>query len=139
VPHQSGRTDDRTPTDQIINSIYPLAAQGPSTDDSTRADDPVTSALPLLFAALHERVGEKKLTAGDVKALADERDPLRNLLHPDMQEALRGVAENRRGKLCARERGKFLGRHKGRVVDGLKLEHFDDTHSKQKVWKIVGV
>jgi putative DNA primase/helicase len=110
-----------------------------ATMEVARADDPVTASLRTVFAAWSDAVGPKQLSAGELKVIAEERNPLGNLVRPDLQDGLRSVAENRRGDLCARELGKFLGRHKGRIVDGLKLEHSDNSHSKQKLWQIVRV
>lgn len=108
------------------------------TMESARAEDPITSGLRALYAAWHGAAGGKALSAGEVVSLANDRWDS-NLLHPEFNQVLRDVAESRRGDLDARALGRYLGRHKGRVIDGMKLQDEDDTHKKQKVWSIVKV
>lgn len=102
-----------------------------------RAEDPVTTALGGLLETWHDAAGGSSRTAGAMVELAQTRDPLGNLVYSALLEALREVADDRRGGIDTRRLGKFLGRYNGRVVDGLKIAASDDTHAKQRTWKVV--
>lgn len=76
-----------------------------------------------------------KVPGAEIKALAEER-PFDRLSRPDFNQALRSVAENRRGDIDALRIGHFLTKFKGRVIGGLKLRSQDDNHSKVKLWSV---
>lgn len=117
-----------------------------ATMEAARADDPsITQLREVLHAwdgALNnDKAGDApaELTAGKVKDKAELHDG-HGFVHPELRRALTDVAEDRRrGGIDTKALGKWLGRHKGRVVDGLKLRDGEDTHAKQKVWSVVRV
>jgi putative DNA primase/helicase len=109
------------------------------TMEAARAEDPVIASLRSLYAAWYAATGSTSRTTGAMKELAEELNPFGNRCQPDLHRALCDVAEDRRGAIDTRKLGQFLGRHKGRIVDGLKLQDFDDNHTKQKVWSIARV
>jgi putative DNA primase/helicase len=107
-----------------------------STTETARDDDPVSTSLRVLFNAWHRAIGEDPVTTGKAKQTADTLDPLGNLVSPELREALMAVAEARAGGIDAKKLGHFLSRHCRRVLDGLKLTSLEDSHSKQKLWRV---
>lgn len=123
-----------------------------ATMEAARAEDPVTTTLRALFTAWQQAIGSEQhrqsqtsssfngRTAGKIKEIAEYRDAMDGTpRYGDLQRALLEVADDRRGSIDAKRLGHFLGRHKGRVIDGLKLEVREDLKSKQKVWAVVPV
>ncbi|MFQ3895472.1 hypothetical protein [Sphingobium sp. R-7] len=109
------------------------------TMEAARAEDPVISSLREVFQAWYDAVGSSGRTAGKIKEMAEELNPFGNESHGDLHRALCEIAEGNRGGIDVKRLGRWLGRHKGRIVDGLKLSGHDDAHSKQKVWSILRV
>ena len=103
---------------------------------SARADDPVISTLSALLHSWNEALGEHEFTAGKVKERSEQRDSFSNLTNGDLHRALVEAAGDRSGAINSRALGHYLARHKGRIVDGLKLVGAVDSHSKQNVWKV---
>ncbi len=102
-----------------------------------RAEDPVTGALGSLLAAWHDAFGDQPVTTGRVKDMANERHPSGHLAYEALHESLAAVATDRRGAVCSVALGRACGRHKGRIVNGLRLiDGGVDTHSKQKLWAV---
>lgn len=108
------------------------------TMNKARADDPVAASLLTLLHAWHEVAGSAPLRTGEVVNLAEARDPVTQAWrHVELRDALVETAGDPKGGISSRRLGHFLGRHKGRIVDGLKLsEAGDDTHNGQKLWKV---
>lgn len=107
--------------------------------DAVRRDDPITTSLRSLYRAWYDSVGDSLWTTGALKGLAEEPDQLGNPSRRELLHALEEVAERRGGGIDTKRLGRFLGRHSGRIFDGLKLEDEYDTHTKQKKWRIVRV
>lgn len=107
------------------------------TMEAARADDPITSSLRTLFHAWYGAVNSSGRTAG--KIVAEARDQFGNNDASDLHRALRDVADDRRGGIDATRLGRFLARHKGRVVDGFKLKGEEDSHTKQNIWRVARV
>jgi len=105
------------------------------TMESARQDDPVTASLRSVLAHWHSAIGDSWKSAAEVKQTAESR-MFDSLAHPEFNEALKEVAEDRRGDISARRLGKFLARYKGRVIAGLKLTDRDDTHAGSKKWSV---
>lgn len=104
-----------------------------------RAEDPVTASLGSLLTAWHDKFGEDGVTTGRVKDAGTDRcTHTGGLLHEALHEALAAVALDRRGSISSLALGKACGRHKGRIVNGLRLvEAGKDGHSKQVLWAVV--
>jgi putative DNA primase/helicase len=107
------------------------------TMEKARADDPVIGVLSGVLQAWHDTIGSTAQTTGQVKETAEVRNPLGNIANGDLHDALIDIAEGKRGGIDSKNLGKYLGRHKGRVVGGLKVVALDDTHGKQLKWKVV--
>lgn len=123
----------------VRSALIWLGREDPiATMEAARVDDPITASLRGLFAAWEGAVGTGAKSAGELKALAEDRWSDK-LTHPEFNQALREVAESRRGEIDARALGRYLGRHRGRIIDGLKLQDTEDTHNHQKLWAVVRV
>lgn len=107
--------------------------------EKARDEDPVTSALTVLFTAWHDVVGSDAKPVGEVIAIADLAEPFGNVARSQLRQALADVATDKAGRLSSVGLGKFLGRYAGRIVGGLKLIGHKDNHSKQNWWQIVRI
>lgn len=105
------------------------------TMEAARAEDPVTTSLRAVFGTWHKAMGDSWKSAAEVKQAAESR-MFDSLSHPELNEALKEVAEDRRGDISAKRLGKFLIRYKGRVIEGMRLRSQDDLHTKSKLWSI---
>lgn len=103
--------------------------------EQAREDDPETTALRTVLIGMKDAMGVGWRSSAEIKALAEER-MFDSLSRPDFNQAIRSVAENRRGDIDALRIGHFLTKFKGRVVGGLKLRSQDNTHSKVKIWSV---
>lgn len=108
-----------------------------ATMEKARGEDPVIGMLNNVLQAWHARIGSSAKAAGDVKDTAEQRDPYGNISNGELHDALIEVAEGKRGGIDSKTLGRFLGRHKGRVVGGLKVIGIEDTNRKQMRWKVV--
>lgn len=106
-----------------------------ATMEAARDDDPVTASLRTLFTSWHKAAESSWRSAAEIKQTAETR-MFDSLAHPELAEVLKEIAEDRRGDISPKKLGVFLGRHKGRVINGLKLRVKDDTHTKTKIWSI---
>ena len=102
-----------------------------------RAEDPVVTSLGAVLVAWHDAVGPSAWTTGAIRDKAEDRDPLGNRTYSVLRDALLEVADDRRGNVDPKRLGRFLGRYNGRIVEGLKLMSSEDSHAKQKAWKVV--
>jgi putative DNA primase/helicase len=106
-----------------------------ATIEAARADDPSRNTLRIVVSAWRSAIGiDKPMTASELKDracnLADDVDLLLN-------KAIIAVASAPgRGEIDPLRLGKWLGRNKGRVIDGYKIVGEQDRHSKQMVWSL---
>lgn len=120
----------------VRSALIWLGCEDPcATMEAARDDDPVMTSLRAVFGSWHAALGDAWKSAAEVKQAAESR-MFESLTHPELNEALKDVAEDRRGDISSKRLGKFLTRYKGRVVDGLKLVSKDDTHAKSKKWSV---
>ena len=104
------------------------------TMETARSEDPGIVNLRAVVAAWLAAVGtDKRLTAGDLREAAlssSISDATGNL-----NRALLAVAAPPgRSEVDTRRLGNWLGRHRGRIIDGIKIHSEQDKHSKQMVW-----
>jgi putative DNA primase/helicase len=136
----------------VRSALVWLGREDPiKTMEAARAEDPVTSSLRALFGSWqHAVAAELKRsnqtsssfngrTAGKMKESGEYRESDGSPRYGDLQRALLEVADDRRGSVDAKTLGKFHGRHKGRVIDNLKLEVREDRKRSQKLWAVVPV
>jgi putative DNA primase/helicase len=112
-----------------------------------RDDDPNRELAAMLFAAWRDAIGlEKPKTAVEIIQIAgsrttgvedrpDDRD-LHQWQHTDLRRGLLAIA-CRDGVIDAREFGKWLSRHRDRIVCGLRLEGRSDRHGHAARWWLV--
>jgi putative DNA primase/helicase len=111
-----------------------------ATMERARSEDPLLASIGSVLTHWYDAVGSSERTSGKVKETAEQRDPQQHaLIHGELHDALFEVSEGRHGQIDAKRLGVFLGRHNGRIVNGLKLQGSEDTHSKQKLWRVVKV
>ena len=109
------------------------------TMETARSEDPGIINLRAVVAAWLAAVGtDKRLTAGDLREAAlssSISDGTGNL-----NRALLAVAAPPgRSEVDTRRLGNWLGRHRGRIIDGIKIHSEQDKHSKQMVWWLAEV
>ena len=109
------------------------------TMETARKDDPDLQATEAIFAALKEAVGigeDKALSAAQIIQLAFDRTSIQEgskLRYQGLREALL-MGAGQRDSIDARELGKWLGRHKGQIAKGLRLEGQADDHGHAAQW-----
>ncbi len=109
------------------------------TMETARKDDPDLQATEAIFAALKEAVGigeDKALSAAQIIQLTNASSSSEKGFqksYPALREALLMVP-GQRDLVDARELGKWLGRHKGRIAKGLRLEGQADDHGHAAQW-----
>jgi putative DNA primase/helicase len=128
-------------SDMVRSPLIWLGQADPvETMESARRDDPALQAMEAVFAALKESMGfENAMSVAQIIQSADKMAPGVNgfqLVHPGLKEALVTVAEQR-GTIDARELGKWLGRHKGRIARGARLEGRSDEHGHAARWWLI--
>jgi len=102
------------------------------TMEAARADDPTRSTLRAIVSAWRTVVGvNKPLTAGDLKDRACSSGDKGVMLNKAVSVVATAPG---RSEIDAIRLGRWLGRNKGRIVDGLKIVGDQDKHSKQMVW-----
>jgi putative DNA primase/helicase len=105
------------------------------TIETARGEDSALVHFQALMAEMALVFGvTERLTAGEIKARA-EVARLGALEHPELHQLLLEVAGTQ-GAIDPKRLGRFLSRHSGRIVDGLKLTGDTDNKRKQKVWSI---
>jgi len=122
----------------VRSSLVWLGCADPvDTMDSARADDPNLATLRIVLPYLCKLTPGGALTAGELVAAIGAREVCET--PQNAPDSLVEVVGNAHGGIEASRLGHFLRRHKGRVVDGLKITGQLDTHSKQQRWKILRV
>jgi len=108
------------------------------TMEAARNDDPTTSSLRAVLAAWHGAIGSAERTIGKILQAAAEQ-MMGNRVYADLHQALLDVAPARPDEINGKSLGLWLARHRGRVVDGLKIVDGYDKSAKQKTWAVVTV
>jgi putative DNA primase/helicase len=108
------------------------------TMEAARADDPSRSSLRAVIAAWRSTIGaDKQMTATELKdrACSGAEDA-----NPMLNKAIAAIASAPgRNEIDALRLGQWLGRNKGRVIDGYKIVGEPDRHSKQMVWLLTAI
>jgi len=122
----------------VRSALFWLGQPDPcETMNKARSEDPITSSLTNLFTSWHHAVGGSAKTIATVKDAASLTDTFGANVHSTLREALVDVADDGRGGINSKKLGHFLKRYEGRIISGMKLLSEEDTHSKQKAWKVV--
>jgi hypothetical protein len=113
---------------------------------AARREDPRLLEMGTVFMAMRDTsaIGmERRLTSADLINLAREKEtrmlgegdyrdrPEQSWRHPDLREALLAVAGSS-GFIDGRRLGKWLSSHKGRIVNGVRLE--SETGGRTATW-----
>jgi hypothetical protein len=103
------------------------------TMETARADDPVRTNLRAVVTAWKMAIGENAVTAGELRDRACSGSDA----SLELNKALAAIAAPPgRSEIDTKRLGKWLGRNKGRIVDGLKIFGDKDQHSKQVKWRV---
>lgn len=112
------------------------------TMETARAEDPESSELQTVVVAWLAAVGKNQpKTTGELIEIAN-RGPFGTDASVEatgreaLAEAFASIT-GARGPLSAKTLAKWLSRHKGRVVNGVKLHATRDDHAKQNKWSLV--
>jgi putative DNA primase/helicase len=106
------------------------------TMEKARGEDPVIAQLNPLLNAWYDTMSSSPKATGEVIEAAETVNAYGNRANGNLYQALLEVAEDRKGGLSSVSLGKYLARHKGRIVNGLKLTVVEDGHAKQALWKV---
>jgi len=117
------------------------------TMEAARAEDPETTALREVMAAWKAVIGlNVQRSVGQLVTLAEDKEWSTDgeahhrakeigYANPELRDALLLVANDGRG-LNSLRLGKWLGRRKGRMIDGMKIVAFADNHAKAVRWAL---
>jgi len=111
-------------SDTVRSALIWLGCSDPvATMERAREDDPLLAIARAVFGSWAAHVGtglETARTAADLLEMADVMPPAGSVLAA-FKEAIYGAASNR-GRPDTRTLGKWLSRHKGRIIGGHRLE-----------------
>lgn len=111
------------------------------TMSKVREEDPVLQNISAVLSSMRDCIGcDTRITAAEMLKLAmrgdtgisganDEEDK-----YEIFYNALLSAASSLTGRITPKELGKWLGRHKGRIVNGLRLEGRNPTGGQPSVW-----
>lgn len=127
-------------SDIVRSAIMWLGHADPcDTMEKAREEDPTLQTMINVFAEIRSAIGASNpKTAAEIISVSlekatgtEESSPYR---HPDLREALMNAAGGKTGFINAKELGKWLGRHKGRIVNGLRLDSKTDQNGHASTW-----
>jgi putative DNA primase/helicase len=103
--------------------------------EELRQDDPDVAAARQLFAAWRGVFGDRRVSAAEVVEAGMAMQPMSGEREtPELYAALQLVCSE---KPNVRRLGYWLRSHRGRIVDGLRLESAGiDAHSKIALWRV---
>ncbi|WP_426751575.1 bifunctional DNA primase/polymerase [Myxococcus sp. Y35] len=120
-------------SDTVRSALIWLGCADPcATMETARAEDPLMAMHRSVLTAWAERLGtgaEKWRTAADLLKEAERFDPHSPALQA-FKDAISAVSSNR-GRPDGRTLGKWLSKHKGRPVDGLRIVGQSDHHGSR--------
>lgn len=123
----------------IRSSLVWLGQADPCDTMSTaQASDPERAALQAVLSAWIAASPDKWLLARELIQIAMQQGQWVGF-EPSvaLREALMEVAEHNKGReVCGRRLGRWLADREGRIVAGMKIESRENSHSKQKEWRI---
>jgi putative DNA primase/helicase len=114
------------------------------TMETARHEDPELDVLRRVVNAWHSVVGtDRPHTAGKLQEIAEQKTTTgdyhdyggNSFAHPELREAFMSVAY-RKGGISSRALGRWLSRHRGRIVSQCKIVGCQDTDAKQHVWML---
>lgn len=128
-------------SDLVRSALVWLGRTDPlATIEKARQEDPRLAEMILVFTSIWEATQGEPHTAKELMYLAIEKEETKDktvYLQPELKEALTLVASDNRGMIDTKRLGMWLGRHKGRVCNGLRLESRTDDHGHAASWWLV--
>lgn len=107
------------------------------TMEKARESDPITATLRQVYHGWRGAFQDGIRTSTEAINEAALRGIHNDLVHPSFHEALSEVAADRRtGALNSRRLGNYLGGHRDRVIDGLKLVDCGHDRDGKTLWKV---
>jgi putative DNA primase/helicase len=131
-------------SDTVRSALIWLGRRDPVlTMERARDEDPRLMALSDMLSAWKEalQTGQgTRRTAAEILQLVEERHPTHSSIepewrYPDLRAAVFNVASSR-GHLEARTLGRWLTRHRGRIVRGCSFAGVSDKHGHGSQWWI---
>ena len=105
------------------------------TMETARREDPVLQNMRAVLHSLRECLGyEVKCTAAEIAKIAWEKDSAGDYKYPELRDAVIQALNSKDGLISANLLGKWLRRHKERIVDGMRLEQQVDEHGHAAQW-----
>ena len=104
--------------------------------ENIRSDDPALTALRNVLTTWHAQFQEKPYKASEICELADPGRRAKG--NADFRDAIGVVAMNR-GRLDAKTLGRWLGRNRGRIVSGFRLDSQTDASGHAARWFVAKV
>lgn len=125
-------------SDMVRSALMWLGCADPcATMEKAREEDPYLQAMTAVFAEIRAALGASNpKTAAEIIQIALEKESADDsgCKHPALREALMNAAGGKTGFLTPREFGKWLSRHKGRIVNNLRLDAKADDHGHAGTW-----
>lgn len=127
-------------SDLVRSALIWLGCADPvATQEAARADDPIITELTALLSEWHAVADGQPFTA---KEIIEKVGPLAapgDANHVPLRDALLAVASDIRRDVDPLRLGKYLGKHRGRIVAGLRIDAVPDAKRKQNRWCVVKV
>lgn len=125
-------------SDLVRSALIWLGCADPvATQDGARADDPTVTELSALLTEWHAVGGSNPHTAKGIIEIAAPLVSGGISINAGLRDALAAVAADNRGGIDPLRLGKYLGRHKGRILAELRFVSEPDLKRKQNVWRVV--
>ena len=125
-------------SDNVRSALIWLGKEDPlKTMESIRNEDPSLQNMIALFSALRATFGcGNELTAAEIKQEALIKKDSGTHNHSELYEALINAVGDKSGFIGTKELGKWLGRHKGRIAMGIRLDGKSDNHGHAIKWSL---
>jgi putative DNA primase/helicase len=126
-------------SDLLRSALVWLGEADPlATMDKVREQDPDRQEAAGVFMAVWAITKGQPFTSKGIHELAIEKDSSDTwsdqYIHPELRDALMNAMHFYRNEPSPKDIGKWLGRHKGRICNGLKLCQKVDGHGHAATW-----
>ncbi len=118
-------------SDLIRSALVWLGKADPvKTMESARAEDPFLQNLRAVLHSIEYSIGlDRPKTAKEIVDMALDKEK-----YPDLYNAIATATGDRKEFITAKELGKWLGRHEGRIIDNLKITKKNDNSGHGAKW-----
>jgi hypothetical protein len=104
--------------------------------ERARTSDPITQQLRALLYNWHAAIGSAFVTASQAAVTAQQGTQSGRRANPEFYDAMFAVAADK-GVIDPNRLGKFLGRHKDRVVNKLRIVQSATTTGNLSKWAVL--